>query len=127
VANNPRQNLLGRTATRSVAGKTRVCPHCKATILESANICPACQGYLRFTPTTEWQAVPNLSPLRVAATIQHPDAGEPWEYSVVLSVRNEKGEEITRQVVGVGSLRPLEQRTFNLAVEIFCSNSQKKE
>ena len=103
-----------------------MCPHCKATILESASICPACQGYLRFAPTTEWQAVPDLSPLRVAATIQHPAAGEPWEYSVVLSVRNEKGEEITRQVVGVGSLQPLEQRTFNLAVEIFCSNSQKK-
>jgi hypothetical protein len=129
MANDPRQTLLGRsTAAKSTAGKTRVCPHCKATILDSANICPACQGYLRFTPTaTEWQVVPNLSPLRVAATIQHPEEGDPWEYSVVLSVRNEKGEEITRQVVGVGSLRPREQRTFNLAVEIFCSSSQKKE
>ena len=44
----------------------------------------------------------------------------------MLSVRNEKGEEITRQVVGVGSLQPLEQRTFNLAVEIFCSSLPRK-
>ncbi len=127
MANNPRATFLGLGAQpKSAAGKTRVCPHCKATILDSASICPACQGYLRFAPSTDWQVVPDLSPLRIAATIQHPESGEPWEYSVVLSVRNEKDEEITRQVVGVGSLQPLERRTFNLAVEIFCSKPQKK-
>ena len=102
------------------AGKTRSCPHCKATILESANICPACQRYLRFGPATgQRTAVPDLYPLNVAGTIRHPDAGQPWEYSVVLTVRNERGEEITRQVVGVGALQPAEQRTFNLAVEVY--------
>jgi hypothetical protein len=115
------------TATKMTAGKTRICPHCKATILDSASICPACQRYLRFDTSTEPRAVASLCPLRVAGTIRHPDAGEPWEYSVVLTVRNERGEEITRQVVGVGTLQPLEQRTFNLAVEVFCPNPAKKK
>ena len=29
-------------------GATRTCPHCKATVLQSANICPGCQHHLRF-------------------------------------------------------------------------------
>ena len=36
--------------------------------------------------------------------------GEPWEYSVVLAIHDEKGDEITRQVLGVGALKPAEQR-----------------
>ena len=31
-------------------GATRNCPHCKATILDSASVCPACRGHLRFDP-----------------------------------------------------------------------------
>lgn len=108
-----------------LAGKTRSCPHCKATILESANICPACQRYLRFGTAAHRPAVPDLYPLSVAGTIRHPDAGEPWEYSVVLTVRNERGEEITRQVVGVGAMQGSEQRTFNLSVEVFFANAGK--
>ncbi|MEY4931695.1 MAG: hypothetical protein RLZZ403_15, partial [Pseudomonadota bacterium] len=41
------------------------------------------------------------------------------EYSVVISVRNERGEEIARKVVGVGAIDKGEQRTFTLAVEVF--------
>jgi hypothetical protein len=37
----------------------------------------------------------------------------------MVSVRNERGEEVSRQVVGVGALNPSEQRTFTLAVEVF--------
>lgn len=118
-----RPNFISRPAA---AGKTRVCPHCKATILDSASICPACQRYLRFEQRVEQRPVPSLSPLHVSGTIRHPQAGEPWEYSVVLVVRNEQGEEITRQVVGVGALQPLEQRTFDLSVEVFCPGGQKK-
>ena len=33
-------------------GKTRICPHCKTTILESANVCPSCKHHLRFDPDT---------------------------------------------------------------------------
>ena len=33
-----------------LTGKTRTCPHCKSTILESSSVCPACQHHLRFDP-----------------------------------------------------------------------------
>jgi hypothetical protein len=114
------------SAGKSAAGRTRVCPHCKTTILESSAICPACQRYLRFDVSQEPRAVPTLSPLRVSGTIRHPDNGEYWEYQVVLSVRNERGDEITRQVVGVGTLQPQEERTFNLAVEVFRTQAVRK-
>ena len=48
-----------------------------------------------------------------------PEGGEAWEYSVLLTIRNDRGEEIARQVVGVGALQPGDGRTFTLAVEIF--------
>ncbi len=107
-----REAILGRP----VAGKSRVCPHCRATILDSSSVCPACHRYLRFEQTAAQRPVTTLSPMHVAGTIRHPDSGEAWEYSVVLSVRDESGAEISRQVVGVGALRPQEQRTFDLAV-----------
>jgi len=59
-----------------------------------------------------------FSALRVEGTVQHPERGGDWEYSVVLSIRNERGEELSRQVVGVGALRPTESRTFTLSVEV---------
>ncbi|HTL04390.1 MAG TPA: hypothetical protein VL241_01470 [Gemmatimonadales bacterium] len=108
------------SATRQgVPGTTRICPHCRASILESASVCPACRHHLRFDPGAAARAVPSLTPLRVEGTIRHPPVGEPWEYSVMLSIRNDRGEEITRQVVDVGALQPSEQRTFTLAVEVF--------
>ena len=105
---------------QAAAGARRVCPHCRASILESASVCPACRHHLRFDGRTVARPVPSFTPLRVEGTIRHPDAaGEAWEYSVVVSIHNERGEEITRQVVGVGGLNPTEQRTFTLAVEVF--------
>lgn len=104
---------------QGAAGATRTCPHCRAIILESASVCPACQHHLRFDPGAAERAVPSFLPLRVEGTIRHPAVGEPWEYSVMLSIRNDRGEEIARQVVGVGALQPSEQRTFTLAVEVF--------
>jgi hypothetical protein len=55
----------------------------------------------------------------VAGSIRHPDAGEAWEYTVVVTITNDRGEEINRQIVGVGALQPGEERTFNFAVEVF--------
>jgi hypothetical protein len=104
---------------QGAAGATRTCPHCRAIILESASVCPACQHHLRFDPGAAERAVPSFLPLRVEGTIRHPAVGEPWEYSVMLSIKNDRGEEIARQVVGVGALQPSEQRTFTLAVEVF--------
>jgi hypothetical protein len=57
--------------------------------------------------------------LRVEGAIRHPETGQAWEYSVMISIRNNRGEEITRQVVGVGALQPGEERTFTFAVEVF--------
>jgi hypothetical protein len=99
-------------------GKTRSCPHCKATILESATVCPGCQHHLRFDPAAQ-PMLPAATPLRVEGTIRHPPQGGTWEYSIVLAVRNERGEEITRQVVGVGALAPRDVRSFSLSVELF--------
>jgi hypothetical protein len=101
------------------AGSTRTCPHCKATILESASVCPSCQHHLRFDPAAARRLQQTTTALRVEGTVRHPSDGEAWEYSMVLSIRNDRGEEIDRKLVGVGAMRPGEQRTFALAVEIF--------
>jgi hypothetical protein len=106
----------GRFAT---PGRTRSCPHCRATILESATVCPGCNHHLRFDPGAS-QREPAGTPLRVEGTLRHASSsGGAWEYSVVLAIRNDRGEEIARQVVGVGALQPSESRTFTLAVEVF--------
>jgi hypothetical protein len=106
-------------AARPVApGKTRSCPHCKATILESLSICPGCLHHLRFDQEAARRQVAAKSALRVDGVIQHPNAEEPWEYFVTIAVRNERGEEVARQVVGVGALQGAEKRTFSLSVEV---------
>jgi hypothetical protein len=99
-------------------GRTRSCPHCKATILDSATVCPGCHHHLRFDSASV-RAQESDTPLRVDGIVRHPANGEAWEYSVVLAIRNARGEEISRQVVGVGALQPDEERTFSLAVEVF--------
>lgn len=71
------------------------------------------------------RAAPSFSALRVEGTIRHPEGGEAWEYSVLISIRNDRGEEIARQVVGVGALQPSEERTFTLAVEMFTPAESK--
>lgn len=103
---------------RSSAGRTRVCPHCKATILESATVCPACSHHLQYNPTAQRRAVPTFSALRVEGTVRHPEQEVPWEYSIVISIRNERGEETKRQVVAVGALDAVEQRTIMLSIDV---------
>lgn len=106
-----------RTAT---AGRTRTCPHCRATILESAAVCPACRHHLRFDPRRAGErAQPGEVALGIEGTFSHPPVGESWEYSVVVVLRDGQGTEIARKVVGVGSLAPGEQRTVGLSVEVF--------
>jgi hypothetical protein len=104
-----------------LTGKTRTCPHCKSTILESASVCPACQHHLRFDPKAivERRLQPAFSALRVEGGFKHPAGGEPWEYSVVISIRNDRGEELARKVVGVGALGPNEGRTVTVSVDVF--------
>jgi hypothetical protein len=110
--------LPGRTTSGTV-GRTRSCPHCKATILESAEICPQCRHHLRHGAAGRpSDAMPKFQAFNVEGTLHHSEQGGDWEYSVVLQIRNERGEVISRQVVGVGALRPTELRTFMLAVEV---------
>ena len=80
-------------------------------------MCPSCRKHLRVTPGAEAQ--PTFSPLRVDGTVRHPNVGEAWEYSVVISIKNDKGEEVGRQIVGVGALQPGEGRTFTFSVDVF--------
>ena len=42
---------------------------------------------------------------------------------MVASIRNGRGEEVARQVIGVGALQPDELRTFTVAVEVFAPAS----
>jgi hypothetical protein len=102
-------------------GKTRICPHCKTTILESARVCPACHHHLRFDPNSiaESRAQKTFSALRVEGAIRNPEGADAWEYSVVVSIRNDRGEEVARTVVGVGAHDPRESRTVTLSVDVF--------
>jgi hypothetical protein len=108
------------SSTRQGApGATRTCPHCRTTVLESAVVCPGCRHHLRFGAAAQERTRPSETPLHVEGTIRHPSRGGALEYSMLLTIRNERGEEIARQVVGVGALQPEEERTFTLAVEVF--------
>ena len=105
-------------ARPGTAGATRVCPHCKATILESASVCPACRGHLRYDDAAIARAKTAIHPLQIEGTISPPDGETVFEYSMVLSIRNDRDEEIDRKIVGVGAMRPGEGRTFSLTVEV---------
>src|SRR5579864_6834143 len=106
-------------ASRPVStGKTRTCPHCKATILESLTICPGCLHHLRFDSEAARRQVAATSALQGEGMIRHPSLEEPWEYFVVIAIRNDGGEEVARQVVNVGALQGTEKRTFTLSVEV---------
>ncbi len=108
-------------------GKTRICPHCKTTILESASVCPGCHHHLRFDPKSiaEARAQQTFSALRVEGAIRNPKGTDSWEYSVVVSIRNDRGEEVDRKVVGVGALDPRESRTVTLSVDVFAPPGSK--
>ena len=94
---------------------TRTCPHCKATILASAAVCPGCKGHLRFdkpkgapAPKATWQ---------IDGTFKAESPSGTMEYCIVVSVRNERNEEVSRQVVNVGTLQGEQLRTFTLSIE----------
>jgi len=97
-------------------GKTRTCPHCKAVILDSASVCPGCQHHLRFG--SDAAKVESRNALQVEGVIRHPQNEEPWEYTVVVYVRNERDEEVARHVINVGALAQSESRSVTLAVDV---------
>ncbi len=115
------------TTTRPVSpGKRRKCPHCRSEILESASICPACRHHLRFGEAAE-QAGTRVSALHVEGTLRHPAGDTPWEYSVVIAIRNQKGEEVARQIVGIGAMQGTDLRTFDLSVDVFVPQTVSAE
>ncbi len=109
------------TSRGTTVGRTRTCPHCKTTILESASVCPQCQHHLRFDPKAiaDGRARPAFSALRVEGNFKHPESDPAWEYSVVVSIRNDRGEEVARKVVGVGALQANEGRNVTVTVDVF--------
>ena len=104
----------------ATAGKTRSCPHCRATILESAAVCPACKHHLRFEARGRGQAEPaGKVALKVSGQFARRTTEGTGEYSVVVVIRDAKGTEIARKVIGVGGLAPGDERLVDLTVEIF--------
>jgi hypothetical protein len=83
-------------------------------------VCPSCRKHLRFAPGGGGgDVVPAFTPLRVEGSIRHQTAGDAWEYAVLISITNERGEEVARQIVSVGAIHPGELRNFTFAVEVF--------
>jgi hypothetical protein len=99
-------------------GATRVCPHCKATVLQSASICPGCQHHLKFNAGGAEPDAQGIPAMRIEGTIQHAVRGEQCEYCVVVSITNERGEKVARQVVGVGALQPGERHKYSFSVDL---------
>lgn len=87
-------------------------------ILQSTSVCPSCKKHVRFAGQGGETVVSTLTPLRVEGAIKHPNVGEAWEYAVMITITNDRGEE-TRQIVGVGAIPPGEQRKFSFSVEVF--------
>jgi hypothetical protein len=111
----------------SPTGKTRTCPHCKAVILESLSICPGCMHHLRFDSEAAKRQVAATSALKVEGILRHPPVEEPWEYYVTISIRNDRGEEVDRQVVNVGALQGAEKRTFTFSVEVLPPHAPEEQ
>src|SRR5262245_24404029 len=105
---------------RAIVGKTRSCPHCRATILESAAVCPACRHHLRFeTRRGEEPRAASQVVLKVSGEFARKTTSGPGEYHVVVVIRDAGGSELARKVIGVGGLAPGEERKVDLTVEIF--------
>ncbi|MEY4762269.1 MAG: hypothetical protein RLZZ200_2125 [Pseudomonadota bacterium] len=107
-------------ATRPVQlGNTRTCPHCKATILDSAIVCPGCRHHLRFGSEAAEQAASQerRTAWQVEGTLQPLPAEPEIEYCIVVAVQDEQGNEVARQVVDVGGLRARERRRFTVSIE----------
>ena len=79
----------------------------KRQILESASVCPACKHHLRFdeAAAVAQRMAETIVPLHVQGTVRHPPEGPAWEYTVVLTIRNDRGVEIARHVAGVGAMQ----------------------
>ncbi len=110
-------------ARQGSLGATRICPHCKATVLASASICPGCQHHLKFNVAAAELRPAGRTAMRIEGTIANPEAADGCEYCVVVSIANQHGEKIARQVVGVGALAPGERHSYSFSVELIPAQS----
>lgn len=111
---------MARVAERRTVGRTRSCPHCRATILESSAVCPACRHHLRFENRRGEEPGPaSQVALKVSGQFARTASAGPGEYHVVVVIRDSHGAELARKVIGVGGLAPGEERKVDLSVEIF--------
>ena len=111
--------MIGARAVVQGSGATRTCPHCRATILESSIVCPGCRHHLRFDKDAKpGAAAATHTTWQIDGTIDAERTDSASEYSILITVRNERNEEIARQIVNVGALQGAERRTFSLSVEM---------
>jgi hypothetical protein len=54
---------------------------------------------------------------QIEGTLEADRTGAATEYSILVTVRDERNEEIARHVVNVGALQGAERRTFTLSIE----------
>jgi hypothetical protein len=103
-----------------MVGEAWNCPHCGERILRSAVTCPACRRHLRFDAVSSARPAARamLCPLNVEGTIRHSTDAPPSEYSVIIEVREDRGELIARRIVNVGALQPGQARRVTLRVEM---------
>jgi hypothetical protein len=99
-------------------GATRLCPHCRATVLQSASVCPGCHHHLRFSAADAEPDSKSVAAVKIEGTIEHAKRNEQCEYCVVVSITNERGDKIARQVVGVGALQPGERHRYSFSVDV---------
>jgi hypothetical protein len=110
--------MIGTARPISQAGATRTCPHCRATILESAAVCPGCKHHLRFDKDARPGGAPVMKTAwQIEGTLDAERMDAATEYSILVVVRNERNEEVARQMVSVGALQGAERRTFSLSIE----------
>ena len=64
--------------------------------------------------------------LEVEGQVCHPAGEEPYEYSIVVTVCNEKGQEIARKLVAVGALQGGESCSVALSVEVLPTRAPQK-
>ena len=58
--------------------------------------------------------------------VRQPEDGNGCEYSLVVTVRNDRGEELTRQVIAVGGMKPSEARIFTVWVETYSPEDRQE-
>lgn len=88
-------------------------------ILASAAVCPKCQHHLRFEASSPGapKSAPTATAFHLEGTVRNDGPAPLREYMVVVTVRNEAGEVLGREVVNVGSIKAGDQRSVTLSVE----------